>query len=254
MGRKSKVIWISLTQTFLSRSGLSDAYFKDEIWLKSARIPSLNLIGCWTRRILADGLQVANNVGLRDGFHSTGEGRFKDANIGAGFIAVGATFEYEPSTMGRTNSINSLGCDRIKVNGTMYLQRSLFKGEVGLAGAFIGSNLKDDGSTFENPFCNQDGSRYAIRADRITVKGSVFLRHQFSSKGAVRLINADLGMLDCTDSAIEGDGRNGFSAEAATISGYAIFHNFRIQSGGLELRAFTAGDVTFRGAQLDTGA
>jgi hypothetical protein len=227
-------------------------YFKDEIWLKSAKIPSLNLIGCWTRKILADGLQVANNVGLRNGFHSIGEVRFKDASIGAGFIAIGATFECEPPKMARTNSINSLGCDRIKVSGTMHLQKSLFKGEVGLAGAFIGSNLECDGSTFENPFGNQDGSRYAIRADRITVKGSVFLRHQFSSKGAVSLPNANLGTLDCTDSAIEGDGRNGFDAEAATISGYAIFDKFKIQSGGVGLRAFTAGDVSFKGAQLTT--
>jgi len=239
-------------------------YFKDEIWLKSAKIPSLNLIGCWTKKILADGLQVANNVGLRDGFHSTGEVRFKDAIIGAGFIAVGATFEYEPSTMARTNSTNSLGCDRIKVNGTMYLQRSLFKGEVGLAGAFIGSNLECDGSTFENLLSNQDGSRYAIRADRIAVNGSIFLRalmvpgeqgcqlRQFSAQGAVRFINASMGTLDCTGASIDGDGTTGLNAEGATVSGYAIFDNFTVVNGGLEFRALTAGDVSFRGSRLTT--
>jgi hypothetical protein len=239
-------------------------YFKDEIWLKSAKIPSLNLIGCWTRRILADGLLVANNVGLRDGFHSTGEVSFKDANIGAGFIAVNATFDCEPSQMARTNSMNSLGCDRIKVSGTMYLQRSLFKGEVGLAGAFIGSNLECDGSTFENPLSNQDGSRYAIRADRITVSGSVFLRalmvpdeqgcqlRQFSANGAVRFINASMGTLDCTGASIDGDGTTGLNAEGATVSGYAIFDNFTVVNGGLEFRALTAGDVSFRGSRLTT--
>jgi hypothetical protein len=238
--------------------------FKEEIWLKNAKIPSLNLIGCWTRRILADGLQVANNVGFRDGFRSTGEVLFRDANIGGGFMAVGATFEYEPSEMSRTNSINSLGCDRMAVNGSMFLHRSSFKGEVGLAGAFIGSNLECDGSSFENPFSTPDGHRYAIRADRITVNGGVFLRplmvsgeqggqwRQFSAKGAVRFINASMGVLDCTTAVIEGDGESGFCAEGATISDKAVFDGFTVRNGGIELRAITAGDVTFRGSKLTT--
>lgn len=227
-------------------------YFNNEVWLKNAKIPTLTLKGCWTKKILADGIQVANNVGLRDGFHSTGEVLFRDANIGAGFIAVDATFECTPPKSFSAVSVNSLGCDRIKVNGSMFLRGSVFRGEVGLAGAHIGSNLECDGSTFENPFSNQDGSRYAIRADRITVNGGMFLRYQFSCKGAVRILNANLGTLDCTDSAIEGDGKNGFNAEAATISGYAVFDNFRILNGGVGLRAINAGDVTFRGAQLTT--
>src|ERR1035441_7417510 len=33
--------------------------FSGEIWLKNAKIPGFTLKGCWTRRILADGLQVA---------------------------------------------------------------------------------------------------------------------------------------------------------------------------------------------------
>lgn len=226
--------------------------FNDEIWLKNAKIPGLTLKGCWTKRIVADGLQVASNVGLREGFHSKGEVLFRDANIGTGFIAVGATFECEPSKVSSARSVNSLGCDRIKVSGGMFLRGSVFRGEVGLAGASIGSNLECDGGTFENPFSNQDGSRYAIRADRITVNGGIFLRHQFSSKGSVRFINAKIGMLDCTKATIEGDGKNGFNAEAATIFGHAVFDNFVIQQGGVECRGLTADDMSFRGAKLTT--
>jgi len=226
--------------------------FVDEIWLKNARIPSFHLVGCWTKRIQADGLQVANNVGLRDGFHSTGQVLFRDANIGAGFMAVDATFECAPPKSFCAVSVNSLGCDRIKVNGSMFLRGSSFKGEVGLAGAYIGSNLECDGGTFENPFANQDGSRYAIRADRITVNGSVYLRNQFSSKGSVRILNAKVGTLDCTQATIEGDGKNGFNAENATIVGHAVFDNFTIQNGGVEFRGLAADDVSFRGAKLTT--
>ncbi|MGB0074736.1 MAG: hypothetical protein WBP71_17445 [Terracidiphilus sp.] len=227
-------------------------YFNNEVWLKNAKIPTLTLKGCWTKKILADGIQVANNVGLRDGFHSTGEVLFRDANVGAGFIAVDAIFECEPPKPFSAVSLNSLGCDRIKVNGSMFLRGSVFKGEVGLAGAYIGSNLECDGSAFNNPCCNQDGSRYAIRADRITVNGSVYLRHQFSSKGSVRLLNAKVGMLDCTQATIEGDGKNGFNAENATIAGHAVFDNFTIQDGGVEFRGLAAEDVSFRGAKLTT--
>lgn len=227
-------------------------YFNDEIWLKNAKILSLNLTGCRTRRILADGLQTAYHIFFGNGFHAKGEVLFRDASIGGSFNAVGATFEYEPSEMSSANPSNSLGCDRIKINGSMLLRRSSFKGEVGLAGAFIGSNLEFDGSTLENPFAAQDGSKFAIRADRITVNGSVFMRHQFSSKGSVRLINAKIGTLDCTSATIEGDGKNGFNAEVAAIVGHAVFDNFAIQNGGIEFRGLTADDVSFRGAKLTT--
>lgn len=227
-------------------------YFKDEIWLKNARILSLSLIDCRTHRILADGLQSAFHVFFRDGFHAKGEVLFRDATIGGSFTAVDAAFESEPSGKSRSSAVVSLGCDRIKVNGGMFLHRSSFTGEVGLAGASIGSNLECDGSTFEYPFDAHGDNKFAIRADRITVSGAVFLRHGFSSRGSVRLLNAKVGTLDCTQAAIEGDGRNGFNSENATIVGHAVFDNFTIQNGGVDLRGLTADDVSFRGATLTT--
>jgi hypothetical protein len=137
-------------------------YFKDEIWLKNARILSLSLTGCRTHRILADGLQSAFHIFFRDGFYAKGGVLFRDATVGGSFNAVGATFESEPSKRSRSNSVISLGCDWIKVNGEMFLHRSSFKGEVGLAGASIGGNLECDGSAFENPFDAHGEDRFAI--------------------------------------------------------------------------------------------
>lgn len=227
-------------------------YFKDEIWLKNARILSLSMTDCRTHRILADGLQSAFHVFFRDGFHAKGKVLFRDATIGGSFTAVDAAFESELSGKSRSSAVVSLGCDRIKVNGGMFLHRSSFTGEVGLAGASIGSNLECDGSTFEYPFDAHGENKFAIRADRITVSGSIFLRHGFSSKGSVRLLNAKVGTLDCTQATIVGDGRNGFNAENATIVGHAVFDNFKIQNGGVDLRGLTADDVSFRGATLTT--
>jgi len=224
--------------------------FTDEIWLKNAKILSLSLTGCWTKRILADGLQTANNIIFGDGFYAKGEVLFRDANIGGGFSAVGVTFEYQPSPMSSLNSVNSLACDRIKVDGSMQFYRSSFKGEVGLAGAFIGSNLECDGSTFENPFNMPDGRRFAIRADRVRVVGSVFLRNQFSAKGAVWFINGQMDVLDCSRGIFEGDGVTALSAERATIAGYAIFDAAIVRCGAVRLLGATTDYVTFRNAEL----
>ena len=229
--------------------------FVDEIWLKNAKVPSLILTGSWTRTILADGMDVAGNVLLNRGFHSMGQVLLRDAKIGGNLRTEDARFEYEQGDMVHRYSENSLGCDRIRVNGSIWLSKpghgSVFKGEVGLASAFVGSNLECDSSTFEN------SGRTAIRADRITVVGSVYLRKQFSSKGAVRLPNAQIGLLDCSESTFEGydetlqgDDKAALFAECATVSGYAIFDGAVFSGGTARLRAVTAGDMTFCAAEL----
>ncbi len=228
--------------------------FMDEISLKNARVPSLILTGSWTRTVLADGIDVANNVLLNGGFYSKGQVLLRDAKLGGNLRAENAKFEYEPGGEFGRYSENSLGCDRAKVNGSIFLskpgQGSTFKGEVGLAGAFIGSNLECDSSTFEGLVTLENPRPIAIRADRIAVVGSIFLRKNFASKGAVRFLNARMDVLDCTEGTFAGDGDTALSAEGATISGYAVFEGSVIKDGAAQLRGVTAGDVTFRAAEL----
>lgn len=223
-------------------------FFVDEIWFKNAKVPSLILTGSWTRTILADGVDVAGNVLLNQGFHSKGQVLLRDAKIGGNLRTEDARFEYEQGDESHSSSENSLGCDRIRVNGSIWLSKpghgSTFNGEVGLASAFVGSNLECDDSKFENP------GLFAIRADRLTVVGSVFLRGKFSSKGAVRLLNAQMGVLDCTGGTFDGDGKIALTTEAATISGYAVFVGTVIKGGAALLRGVATGDLTFRAAEL----
>ena len=221
--------------------------FTDDASFKNARIPSLILDGSWTRTILADGVDVANNVLLNAGFHSLGQVLFRDAKIGGTFRTEGALFEYGPGTAFDLQSENSLGCDRMNVNGSVFLSKaekptyhSTFRGEVGLAGAFIGSNLECDGGTFQNP------GKIAIRADRITTAGSIFLRHGFSARGAVRLMNSTMHLLDCECGAFEGDGVIALNAEDATIRERAVFDGSVTCSGGVQLRGVDVGDVSCR--------
>lgn len=229
--------------------------FTEEISLKNAKVPSLILTGSYTRTILADGIDVANNVLLNKGFHSKGQVLFRDAKIGGGLRAEDATFEYLPGGMFGADSENSLGCDRIRVNGSIFLSKpdhgSTFKGEVGLAGAFVGSNLECYSSTFENP------EKAAIRADRITVIGSIFLCDGFKSKGAVRFINAQSNLLDCSRGTFEGNidatafpDTSAFNAEGATISSWIVFRGTVIKRGDVLLRRANTGDITFHAAEL----
>ena len=224
--------------------------FTHDISFKNARIPSLILDGSWTRTILADGVDVANNVLLIAGFHSFGQVLFRDAKIGGNFRTDGALFEYALGTTFDLQSENSLGCDRMNVNGSVFLSkaeksaRSTFKGEVGLAGAFIGSNLECDRGTFHNQ------GKIAIRADRIKVIGAVYLRNQFSSKGAVRFLNAQMDVFDCSSGTFDGDGKIALIAQGATITDLASFDGAVFQSGDAQFRGLTTGDVTFRASKL----
>ncbi len=222
--------------------------FVEEMSLKNAEVPSLILTGSWTRTILADGIDVANNVLLNKGFCAHGQVLLRDAKIGGGLRTEDATFVYQEGGLFGAGSQNSLGCDRIKVNGSIFLSKprlgSRFVGEVGLAGALIGSNLECDNSIFENP------GGIAIRADRIKVVGAAYLRNGFSAKGSARLLNGQMDVLDCTGGKFEGDGETALTVEAGTISGSCNFEGTVARGGAIQLRGVTAGDVTFRAAEL----
>jgi len=218
--------------------------FAQDISFKNARIPSLIFTSCLTHSILADGVDVANNVLMNGGFHSTGQVLFRNARVGGDFRTDGANFDYAPAKSFNLQTGNALGCDRIKINGSLFLSQSAFPsafhGEVGFASAWIGSNFECDGGSFRNP----GKDKFAIRADRITVAGSMFLRNKFSAEGAVRLLNANIGMLDCTRGSFLGNGLTALNAEGARIAEMAVLDSSRASSGGMQLRGLDAKDLS----------
>jgi hypothetical protein len=224
--------------------------FEEDVSFKNARTLSLILPGCWTKTVLADGIEIANNVTLTDGFHSDGEVLFRDASVGGGFRTDGGFFQYAPGAKHGANTGNALGCDRMKVNGTIFLSTakhpSTYKGEVGLAGAYSGSNIECDGGTFENP------GGFAIRADRLTAAGTISFRTGFSAKGVVHLPNSKMQALDCTSGKFEGDGTTAINAEGATAVGPVVFDQSETRSGSIGLRGIEAGDVSFKLCRLSS--
>lgn len=82
--------------------------FDEDISFKNAKVLSLVLRGCWTKTVLADGIEIANNVALTDGFHSEGEVLFRDASVGGGFRTDGGFFQYAQRTQYGGNTGNAL--------------------------------------------------------------------------------------------------------------------------------------------------
>ncbi|HZP05355.1 MAG TPA: hypothetical protein VFB43_10680 [Terracidiphilus sp.] len=226
--------------------------FTEDISFKNARIPSLILTSCSTRAILADGIDVANNVLLNGRFHSSGQVLFRNAKVGGDFRTDGGTFKCTPGASFDLRTGNALGCDRIRVNGSVFLSHSSspsnFSGEVGFAGAWIGSNLECDGGTFRN--LGKD--KFAIRADRVTVVGSVFLRNQFTAEGVVRFLNATIGILDCTRGRFLGNGLTALNVEGSSIAGMAVLDLSFASSGGTQLRGIDVEDLSFLRGEFDS--
>ena len=224
--------------------------FENDISFKNARVQSLIFRGCRTKTIVADGVEVASNVLLTQGFQSRGELLFRDARVGGSFRTDGGYFEYAPGTDFETNSGTALGCDRMKVNGTIHLSTaarpSTFKGEVGLAGTFSGSNIECDGGQFENP------GGFAIRADRLTAAGSIFLRSGFSANGVVQFPNSKMHALDCTGAKFQGDGETAINAEGAVVFGPVVFDHSDTTCGRIRFRGIDASDACFQLCKLSS--
>ncbi|WP_263376702.1 hypothetical protein [Granulicella aggregans] len=226
--------------------------FTQDVSFKNARLPSLIFTSCVMHSILADGVDVANNVLMNGRFEAVGQVLFRNAKVGGDFRTDGATFRYAPATSFNLQTGNALGCDRIKISGSVFLSQSAcqssFYGEVGFASAWIGSNFECDGGTFSN----SGKDKFAIRADRITVAGSVFLRKGFSAVGAVRLLNANIGVLDCTRGNFSGNGLTALNAEGARVAGAAVLDLTKTSSGGTQLRGLEAMDVSCLHGEFDS--
>ena len=93
-------------------------------------------------------------------------------------------------------------------------------GEVRLPAADIGEELGCIGAEFSNPGGN------ALIADRLKVKGGVFLRGGFKATGAVRLLGADIGGdLDCDGAELNNPGGNALIATGLKVKGSVFLRN-----------------------------
>jgi len=144
----------------------------------------------------------------------------------------------------------AINVDQIRVNGSVFLTYPFqADGGVSLMGGQIGGDLLCNTAHFRNPpRSNVPGSGIALGAERMVVRGSVFLRNGFYAEGLVSLKGAEIGGdLDCTTAA--------FRNPAQTLSfggGVALGAEHVVTKGSVYFRnGFEAdGDVDLIGAQI----
>lgn len=92
-----------------------------------------------------------------------------------------------------------------------------------------------------------------IRADRVNVTGSVFLKKNFHSRGEVRLLRATIGgTLDCANATMENQGGAALNADGMNVKG-SVFLNGNFHSRG-EVRLLGAtigGNLECDGATIE---
>ena len=194
---------------------LINSRFTENLNVLDAKVPELNLMGTWVPGINGDGVKVANDVFLRNGFRSEGEVRLLGAEIGGDLTASDGSF--------LNHDREALNADGLKVTGSVYLSdRFRSEGDVRLFGAEIGGILDASGGSFLNR------GRNTLSADRLKVTGSVFLSDGFRSEGNVRLVGADIG----SDLVLDGArfaGKSRLVAERMTVKGGFYWQDLKVE-------------------------
>jgi hypothetical protein len=177
----------------------------------------------------ASGIRVKGRVSLTKGFRAGGEVSMVGAEIGGDLDCAGGTF-YNPAQEDIEGTGTALTVDGVTVDGSVNLcQEFHAEGAVRLIGAQIGADLNCGCGTFSNlvnPGVVKPGlaaSGGALHADRIDVKGSVFLGDGFSAEGEVLLTGAEIGMnLDCVGGAF-----NKLQAEGISVGKILFWKEIR---------------------------
>ncbi|WP_330276638.1 hypothetical protein OG205_13885 [Lentzea sp. NBC_00516] len=219
--------------------------------LLGARIGQLECDGATLRNdsgpaLTADRLQVDQSMFLRGGFNATGAGeagaiQLLGAHIGE-LDCIGATL--------RNDSGPALHADGLLVDQSMFLCGGFTAtgtgdiGAVRLIGAHIGSVLDCDGATL----CNDSGP--ALDADRLQVDQSMFLRGGFTATGtgdigAVRLIGAHIGQLNCVGATLRND-----SGPALHADGLQVDQRMFLRGGFTATGTGDIGAVCLLGAHI----
>ena len=133
----------------------------------------------------------------------------------------------------------SIDAREISVIGSVLLSNEFqAEGTVSLYGATIGGNLDCEKGTFTNE--NENG--YALLAQGLNVKGSVFLIDEFQAKGTVRLYGATIGgNLECDKGTFINENGDALNAERVNVTGYVFLRDGFQAKGTVNLYGATIG-------------
>ena len=179
-----------------------DCSFIHTIDLSDAEVRAIDLDGSLTGPIDAAGLSVKRGLRMGDGFEARGQVDLTGAQVGGDVNLISGKFlnknDFALVIAGvKVTGSVWMGVDEGALNPTEAFRA---EGVVNLIETEIGVNLNCDGGQFLNLVQEKiDKPRYALIADGVIVKGSVFLRKGFEARGAVSLVDASIGKVFACD-------------------------------------------------------
>jgi len=196
--------------------------------------------------LVAVGMQVSQRVYLRGGFTATGGGKTSAVNLDGAHI--GSNLDCTGAAL-RNDSGPALSATGLQVSQDVYLRGGFTatgsgeSGAVRLIDASIGS-LDCSGAALRNE------SGPALSADRLQVSHSVYLLGGFTATGSgesgtVRLIDANIGNLDCTGADLRND-----SGPALSATGLQVSRGAYLRGGFTAIGSGTSVAVDLTGTQV----
>lgn len=225
---------------------LIDCFIAEQVIARDAKLTGFALRRCQLPGLRADRIAVSGSVFLDGGFTATGEVRLSGGQIG-GNLECGDGIFCNADKDGKPLG-NALSADGLVVRGDVFLNHGFTAtGHVRLLGAQIGGDLTCTGGTFSN--VAQDGYplNRALSADRMVVKGGIFLNGGFTAMGEVRLPGAQIGgNLACSGGTFTNTDKDGKPlGDALTADRMVVTGSIFLDDG------FTAmGEVRLLGAQV----
>jgi hypothetical protein len=197
----------------------------------------------------ANGISIGENLHIYEGFMAVGVVNLTDAEIIGDAEILGARLS------GVNAAGSSLAASGMKVGGAMVLGDGLTAaGVIELRGARIAANFVCQGAT-KLDGANAEGN--SLQADALKVGGNVFIRDSFASRGAIDLVDAEIGgNLECRGVHLRGRNQKGSALHAERITvGSQVYldQGFRADGAIYLLAARINGNLECRGAQVSSG-
>jgi hypothetical protein len=164
---------------------LRDCGFAHVPDLRTASFVLLALTGCRVPGVAADGIRVAADLLLDDGFTAHGRVHLTDAHVGGSLRLSGARL--------RGHAGRTLIADRLVVEGSCYARRLRSDGELRIPGARITGNLDLDGADLTGPLDALDATGASVGGSLLAGRHADVPDLAFTSSGRVLLAGARIG-------------------------------------------------------------
>lgn len=189
LGNTQKVAPLSLTECL----------FDHELTFTNAELAEVTLTGSHVPAVNGNSMKVRGSVAFDEGFKCAGQISLLEASIGGDFVCSGAT-------VGGGDG-DALAIEKADIKGGVHLTSKFTAiGIVSLDGATIGDNLDCSAGLFSRSSTNGENEPAieALSFQGANIKGDVFLRDGFKSKGLVSGRGASIGGdIECCDAEID---------------------------------------------------